>query len=471
MRIFSFELAGRNLALPAEVVAQVYEAAPATPLPFVPDYVDGLALVSGRILPQIDLSRRLGLGQGAGEELLVMRSTRGAVILRVDCVSFIDSVDDDLVAGMGEEDTLPQAADFFHGQFEVRGQSHFLLRPESLAIEGCVADPLAAPASGLLGEREEAASLKRAADVVCLVVHVGRDTFAFPLSAVTEVFRDGALTPVTGAPPLVAGISVSRRIPRLVLPLGRALGLDAPPGPAMVEVETRAGRLLFACDGFEGIRRFPVERYERTTQRALSGYLFGPDGRVTPMIDVDSLIDRGAAEALAPFVPRLAERAHGSAATGEAARKLLLFRAAGETCAIPSHSLVRVARHRAITPVPAGGDRVAGIVDIGGTIMPVVDLRTRLDGHPDSPADNGVMPAGSGVIIVAQHEQQKWALLVERVDRLAEIPLSAIRPAGEASPFVSAIGRLDDQLVTILNVAALSVPPPVADLSAAIAAP
>ena len=62
-----------------------------------------------------------------------------------------------------------------------------------------------------------------------LAVMVGKERYAFPLLRVLEVYLDGALTPLPDTPDYVAGISVLRGQPRLVISLARLLGMLTSP--------------------------------------------------------------------------------------------------------------------------------------------------------------------------------------------------------------------------------------------------
>lgn len=128
MRFLVFELAGRRYALPAEVIEEVRDLLPVTPVPFAPPFVDGLIGAAGRVLLQIDLRRRLDLmpdlppdtvsdsaapdttsdagitGPDAAKacrELLVVRAGNSSVALAVDHAVSMITLPDEVVHRLG----------------------------------------------------------------------------------------------------------------------------------------------------------------------------------------------------------------------------------------------------------------------------------------------------------------------------------------------------------------------------------
>ena len=82
---------GQRFAVAADTVRCVVFAGPLTPLPFVPPWIEGVTSVNSEPVLQIDLARALagaaeGGEPGPGDKLLVVKTSRGAIALRVDRV-------------------------------------------------------------------------------------------------------------------------------------------------------------------------------------------------------------------------------------------------------------------------------------------------------------------------------------------------------------------------------------------------
>jgi purine-binding chemotaxis protein CheW len=67
-----------------------------------------------------------------------------------------------------------------------------------------------------------------------------------------------------------------------------------------------------------------------------------------------------------------------AAARTSAAPRWVGFMLDAQRYALPLDSVSRIVRAAEITPLPLAPDAVAGALDVGGTVMPVYDLRHRL---------------------------------------------------------------------------------------------
>ena len=92
--------------------------------------------------------------------------------------------------------------------------------------------------------------------------------------------------------------------------------------------------------------------------------------------------------------------------------------------ALPLENVSRIVRAAEITPLPLAPDPIAGALDVGGTIMPVYDLRHRLRLPPRALrlADQ---------IIIATTPKRPLALVVDQALGIIEATL-AMNPGGVA---------------------------------------
>lgn len=82
-----FRLEGREHALPVEDVVEVLRMVAATPLPEAPPWVDGVINVRGRVIPLVDLRRRLGAPRrepDVSTPIIVVQAAETATGLVVD---------------------------------------------------------------------------------------------------------------------------------------------------------------------------------------------------------------------------------------------------------------------------------------------------------------------------------------------------------------------------------------------------
>lgn len=81
------EVAGHRCGLPLEAVVEIHPAVQLTPLPDAPEVVVGLLNRRGRLLPVLDLRRRLGLPSRplqVDDRLVVLQAAQREVALLVD---------------------------------------------------------------------------------------------------------------------------------------------------------------------------------------------------------------------------------------------------------------------------------------------------------------------------------------------------------------------------------------------------
>ena len=145
------------------------------------------------------------------------------------------------------------------------------------------------------------------------------------------------------------------------------------------------------------------------------------------------------ADAPAPLSPDTAD------APAAPARQLLLFKLDGRLHAMELEAVREVIPSRRPTRMPGAPAHVAGLINVRGTIVTVIDLATRL---------NGGRAAPSGSTILVEHAGKLVGVAVDEVVEVRELPADAIEPAADAGQgaAVSALGRLADSVVIIIDI-------------------
>ena len=108
-----------------------------------------------------------------------------------------------------------------------------------------------------------------------------------------------------------------------------------------------------------------------------------------------------------------------------------------------------------VTPLPNTPPYVKGVMNLRGTVVPVVDLRSKFSMGETS-------EEGAAVVIVVMVEEKVVGLLVDAVSDVLSIPNESIQPAPELTRglntnFISGIGQCGDRLVTLLEIEAVLV--------------
>jgi len=108
-----------------------------------------------------------------------------------------------------------------------------------------------------------------------------------------------------------------------------------------------------------------------------------------------------------------------------------------------------------ITRVPMMPGFIAGVINLRGSVVPVIDLALRFAEQPSERTKRS-----SIVILEVRYEEQKLevGITVDVVNEVLDILLSEIEPAPSfgtkiRTDFISGMGKVNDQLLVLLDVA------------------
>jgi len=133
--------------------------------------------------------------------------------------------------------------------------------------------------------------------------------------------------------------------------------------------------------------------------------------------------------------------------------ELLSFRLADEEYSVDIMSVREIRGWTRATPLPHAPPHVRGVINLRGTVLPVVDLSVRL-GMAPVPGDS------RNVIIVVQVGSQTTGLLVNAVSDILSVPRSELQPPpelvadGEQS-FIEALTIVDGRMIRVLDLRAV----------------
>lgn len=130
------------------------------------------------------------------------------------------------------------------------------------------------------------------------------------------------------------------------------------------------------------------------------------------------------------------------------APRLLVFTAAGRTCACELSGVREIIPNRRATLLPGAPSFVTGLINLRGSIVTVLDLSVRLGG----PA----VPADRGSIILVDAMSKVVGLIVDELRDVQRVMRSDIGPAeksGGEDGLASGVLRVGDEVVVLLDVA------------------
>lgn len=132
-----------------------------------------------------------------------------------------------------------------------------------------------------------------------------------------------------------------------------------------------------------------------------------------------------------------------------ASEKYLTFFIDGQLFAIQSSQVVEIIRMQPITYMPKLPAYVKGVINLRGKIVPLIDLRIKLNKAPLEYDDHTS-------IIVVETGDFSVGFIVDRVNDVADIALNQISEAPKlgkdtTSNFVTGIATLETEVAMLLN--------------------
>ncbi|MGQ0714047.1 MAG: chemotaxis protein CheW [Gemmatimonadaceae bacterium] len=125
----------------------------------------------------------------------------------------------------------------------------------------------------------------------------------------------------------------------------------------------------------------------------------------------------------------------------------MLFRLGERLYGIDLDAVREILPVRRATRLPGAPAYVAGLINVRGTIVTVIDLGARLDGNTSL--------ATEGSVILVEHRQKVVGIAVAEVRDVMMLPAESIEHAAEgdgADASIVGLGRMDDKVVIILDI-------------------
>jgi purine-binding chemotaxis protein CheW len=132
----------------------------------------------------------------------------------------------------------------------------------------------------------------------------------------------------------------------------------------------------------------------------------------------------------------------------------LSFRLAGERYAFEITHIKEIIEYTSVTPIPLMPPFLRGVINLRGSVVPVIDLAVRF-GQPSTE------PGRRACIVIAEiphgEDKQDLGVIVDAVDEVVELPATDIEapPAfgtGLRSDFIRGMGRLQGQFLIVLAI-------------------
>jgi len=142
-------------------------------------------------------------------------------------------------------------------------------------------------------------------------------------------------------------------------------------------------------------------------------------------------------------------------------REFITFEVGGQVFGLDIMAIREIRAWTPATRLPRVPHYVAGVVNLRGTVLPVTDLAARLGWQATETTPRHA-------IIVTQFDNQTRGLIVESVSDIVTVPADALQPPPASSdnsivPFIEGLVAIEEQMVMILNLAAIHTDDELAD--------
>ena len=143
-----------------------------------------------------------------------------------------------------------------------------------------------------------------------------------------------------------------------------------------------------------------------------------------------------------------------STATGSELQQFLTFLLGGEMYAVGILNVKEIIEYGQLTEIPMMPSFIRGVINLRGSVVPVIDLASRFGGHKTE-----INRRTCIVIIELRNadEKQDIGVMVDAVSEVLEIAHSEIEPAPAfgakiRADFIDGMGKVNGKFVIILNI-------------------
>jgi purine-binding chemotaxis protein CheW len=474
----TFSVAGELFAVPMGPVQEIIRVPAVARMPLAPAALDGLANLRGRVLPIIDLRRLFGAPPREHDD-----ATRAVVI---DIGQPLGFVVDDVASVIGVEPGQVEPADAIRTIVDARFLTGVIRRPgadgtarllltldfaqlvrehfETLARQARTGSAPAGAAADAAPPGASAAGTAAQDELRLVSFSVDAQEYAIDIGDVREIVQlPERITALPGAPAHLLGvISLRDRLLPLVslrrlFTLGdqslsdqHRIVVVAQPGGALVGLVTDSVKEVLSVPRSQTEPVPPVLARQQGMEAFSTLCRLDEGRRLVSIIATDRLlgssaiheaVDAARAATATDATEESTMRRSDARADGDDDAQVVVFRLGAEEFGVPIMSVQEIVRvPEALTRVPRTPAFVEGVINLRGTVLPVIDQRTRL-GLPRIERNEGQR------IMVYTLAGTRTGFIVDSVAEVLRIPRGRIDEApglsDEQTRLIGRIAKLD----------------------------
>jgi purine-binding chemotaxis protein CheW len=476
----TFAVAGEMFAVPMAPVQEIIRVPDVAHLPLAPHTLEGLANLRGRVLPIINLRRLFGCDERAHDD-----ATRALVIhigqplgFVVDRVASVVSVEPGEIESSDSIQSVV-GADFLTGVIKrprADGSTEMLLvvdfarliEGQFSAIGGAGSSSrvsAGAAANSSAGDAAGAEDDATTSDELRLVsFSVAAQEYALDIAEVQEIVQlPEAISALPNAPSHVLGLMSLRQrllplvslrslfgLPRIPYTEQQRIVVTALPGGQHVGLVTDSVKEVLSVPRSQAEAMPGILASDRGLQEFTSICRLDDGKRLVSIIATDKLLHMPAIAQAVGAVQQAAVatshqesdsmHAEDSDAATDDDTQVVIFRLGAEEFGVPIMSVQEIVRvPETLTRVPKTPAFVEGVINLRGTVLPVIDQRSRL-GLPLVERSEGQR------IMVYMLGGMRTGFIVDSVAEVLRIPRAHIAPApslsAEQSRLISRVANL-----------------------------
>ncbi|MDY3557946.1 chemotaxis protein CheW [Gemmata sp. JC673] len=437
-------LGGVEFGIDISAVQEIVRRPKITPVPRAPRYVEGVANLRGNVLPIVNSRARFGMppADNADNNRVVVVELNGAPTGLI-----VDAVREVMHVRPSDVERAPAAVQSVDGRFlrgvvKLNGGQRLVLLLDHNSILDAARpaddaaprgpDPGADPAAS--GAALRAAAVRAEEHEHLVTFRVGAEEYGVPIMDVQEIIRVPPISTVPNAPAGVVGIASLRNRILPVLDLRAKFGLPPLPKDARrgdercLVVGVGGAALALRVDAVNQVLQVPQATVERTppimgggagdTQVRGIAKLNGGK-RLIMLLAVEKLVTQSELSAMTETSGR-AEQGAGAAESDE--RQLVTFKVADEEFAVDIMQVQEIVRLGRVTKVPHVPEFVEGVVNLRGSVLPVIDLRKRVHLARKDYSD-------ATRVVVVDLGGSKTGIIVDAVSEVMRVRARDLEPA------------------------------------------
>ncbi|HEU4487480.1 MAG TPA: chemotaxis protein CheW [Povalibacter sp.] len=135
-------------------------------------------------------------------------------------------------------------------------------------------------------------------------------------------------------------------------------------------------------------------------------------------------------------------------------RQVLSFTLEGETYAVDILRVREIRGYTAVTRMPEAPAHMLGVLNLRGSIVPIIDMRRRIGVAPIEPSPLTVVVVLS---VEGSRGRRDFGLVVDAVSDVLDIPIPDIRPAPDVvdsrgEDLVSGLAQVGNRMVMLIDI-------------------